>query len=280
MLDDFFARALVAGVGVALVAGPLGCFIVWRRMAYFGDTLAHSALLGVAIALALDTEVAVAVFGVCTIVALALRALQAKTALASDAILGLLSHAVLALGLVAIAFMAWVRVDLAALLFGDILSVSRRQIAVIYLGGALVLGVLAWIWRPLFAATVNRELAAAEGQAPERTEIVFMLLLALVIAMAMKIVGILLITALLIMPAATARRLSTGPEQMAWLAAAVGVLAALAGLAGSLHWDTPSGPSIVVAALVLFIISLTRLPRRAPGNDTHRQGTHRQGTNR
>ncbi len=260
MLDDFFVRALVAGVGVALVAGPLGCFVVWRRMAYFGDTLAHSALLGVAIALALDTEPTLAVFCVSAAVALALLALQKRTSLTSDAILGLLSHSVLALGLVAIAFMAWIRVDLTGLLFGDILAVSRGRIAVIYGGGAIVLGVLAWIWRPLFAATVNRELAAAEGQSPNRTDIIFMVLIAAVIAMAMKIVGILLITALLIMPAATARRLAAGPEQMAVIAALTGIVATVAGLAGSLHWDTPSGPSIVVAALVLFLTSLVRLP--------------------
>ncbi len=267
MPDDFFVRALAAGTGVALVAGPLGCLVVWRRMAYFGDTLAHSALLGVAIALALETNTALSVFGVCVAVALALRLLQIRTSLPSDAILGLLSHAVLAVGLVAIAFMAWVQVDLTALLFGDILSVSRRQIAIIYGGGALVLGVLAWIWQPLFAATVNRELAAAEGQAPDRTEIVFMVLLAMVIAMAMKIVGILLITALLIMPAATARRLSAGPEQMAVLAAGIGTIAALAGLAGSLRWDTPSGPSIIVAALILFVASLLRLPGRVDNGE-------------
>jgi len=259
MFDDFFSRALIAGIGVALVAGPLGCFIVWRRMAYFGDTLAHAALLGVAIAFLFDINIPLAVFAVSALISLALLALQSRAALSSDAILGLLSHSTLAVGLVCLAFMTWVRVDLMGFLFGDILAVSTADIVLIYAGGAVVLGLLFAIWRPLFAATVNRELAEAEGLQPDRVNLVFMLLMAAVIAIAMKIVGVLLITALLIIPAATARRLSSGPEQMAAVAAAVGIASVIAGLFGSLEWDTPSGPSIVVAAMLFFLVSLLPL---------------------
>lgn len=256
MLDDFFTRAVLAGVGVALVAGPLGCFIVWRRLAYFGDTLSHSALLGVALALLFEVNITLAVFGVAAAVALSLLLLQKRATLSSDSLLGLLSHSSLALGLVVLAFMTWVRVDLMGFLFGDILSVSPTDIAMIYGGGVIILSVLVIIWRPLFAATVNTDLAEAEGLRPQRANIIFMLLMALVIAIAMKIVGVLLITALLIIPAATARRFARGPEQMAILAAVIGAAAVIAGLFGSLEWDTPSGPSIVVAALGLFLIGL------------------------
>lgn len=257
MLDDFFLRAILAGVGVALVAGPLGCFIVWRRMAYFGDTLSHAALLGVALAFLLEINITLAVFAVCTIISLLLLALQKRGGLSSDALLGLLAHSSLALGLVCLAFMTWVRMDLMGFLFGDILSVSRLDIGLIYGGGAAVLGVLVMIWQPLFAATVSADLAEAEGLKPARANLIFMVLMATVIAIAMKIVGVLLITALLIIPAATARRLATGPEQMAVLAAIAGAVAVLAGLFGSLEFDTPSGPSIVVAAMLLFGVSLT-----------------------
>lgn len=256
MLEDFFVRALIAGVGVALVAGPLGCFIVWRRLAYFGDTLSHSALLGVALAFLLQINITLAVFAVSAAVALSLLALQRNATLSSDSLLGLLSHTSLALGLVVLAFMTTVRVDLTSFLFGDILSVSIADIVVIYAGGAIVLAVLYFIWRPLFAATVNHDLAAAEGLRPDRANIVFMLLMAVVIAISMKIVGVLLITALLIVPAATARRLAHGPETMALFAAILGVVAVVAGLFGSLEWDTPSGPSIVVAAAGLFVLAL------------------------
>ncbi|GIL02532.1 MAG: membrane protein [Alphaproteobacteria bacterium] len=261
MLDDFFVRALIAGIGVAIVAGPLGCFIIWRRLAYFGDTLSHSALLGVALAFLLQVDIMLAVFAVSAAASLALLALQRRAALSSDALLGLLAHSALALGLVCLGFMSWVRIDLMGYLFGDILAVSAADIAVIYGGGATVLAILALVWRPLFAATVNRELARAEGLDPDRADIVFMLLMALVIAFAMKIVGVLLVTALLIIPAATARRLSSGPERMAVVAALAGAVAVALGLFGSLEWDTPSGPSIIVAALALFIASLTPLAR-------------------
>lgn len=257
MFDDFFTRALAAGIGVALVAGPLGCFIVWRRLAYFGDTLSHAALLGVAMAFLLEVDITLAVFVVSALVSIALLLLQQRASLSADALLGLLAHSALALGLVVLAFMTWIRIDLMGFLFGDILAVSRWDLAVIWGGGFIVIAVLAWVWRPLFAATVNSDMAEAEGMNPDRANFVFMLLMATVIAISMKIVGVLLITAMLIIPAATARAFATGPEQMAGLAALVGVLAVVFGLFGSLEWDTPSGPTIVVAALALFVLSLT-----------------------
>lgn len=256
MLDDFFVRALLAGIGVALVAGPLGCFIVWRRLAYFGDTLSHAALLGVALAFLFQVNITLAVFAVSACVSIALMLLQKRATLSADALLGLLAHSALALGLVVLAFMTWVRMDLMGFLFGDILAVSKSDIAIIWLGGIAVLAALVTIWRPLFAATVNQELAEAEGMKPERANVIFMLLMAAVIAISMKIVGVLLITAMLIIPAATARRFASGPEQMTLLAAAIGAISVLGGLFGSLEWDTPAGPSIVVAALVLFVVSL------------------------
>ncbi len=264
MLDDFFIRAIIAGSGLALTVGPLGCYVVWRRMAYFGDTMAHSALLGVALAFLLNISLIVGVFAVAVTASLVLLALQSRNALPTDALLGILSHSTLALGLVIIAFMTSLRVDLMGFLFGDILAVSRLDIAIIYVGGIVVLAVLIAIWRPLLAATVNIELAQAEGLNPERARIIFMLLMASVIAMAMKIVGILLITSLLIIPAAAARRFASTPEQMAVYASLIGALAVAAGLFGSLKFDTPSGPSIVVAALTLFLLSLVTYPGRKP----------------
>lgn len=261
MFDDFFVRAVFAGIGIALVAGPLGCFVVWRRLSYFGDTLAHSAVLGVSLAIFLEINIMASVFFIAVLISILLLFLQKKGGLASDALLGLMSHSALALGLVAIAFMTWARIDLNALLFGDILSVSKSDMIIIWLGGVIVMAILMFIWRPLFAATVNEELARAEGMNPDKVNLIFMVLMALIIAISMKVVGVLLITALLIIPAATARRLSSSPEQMAFLAALIGVVAVLGGLFGSLHWDTPSGPSIVVMAMVLFVLTLTPIIR-------------------
>lgn len=260
MLDDFFVRALLAGLGIALVAGPLGCFVVWRRMAYFGDTMAHSALLGIALSLALEWSLLFSVFLISALISMVLVLLQRRGGLSTDSLLGILSHSTLAIGLVSLAFMPWVRVDLLGYLFGDILAVTKLDLAVIW-GGVVLVGVaLAILWRPLLAGTVNAEIAAAEGQRPERARIAFMLVMAFVIAIAMKIVGILLITALLIIPAATARRFATSPEVMALLAGLIGAAASTGGLYLSLATNTPSGPSIVVAALALFLAALLPLP--------------------
>ena len=262
MFDDFFVRALVAGVGLAITAGPLGCFVVWRRMAYFGDTMAHSALLGVALSLLLNVNLLISVFVVAAVVSLLLIVLQRRGGLSADALLGILSHATLAIGLVLVSFMYWVRIDLISFLFGDILAVTEADIDLIWGGGILVLVALFNLWRPLLASTVSAEVAEAEGLQPEKTRLYFMLLMALVIAIAMKVVGIMLITSMLIIPAATARRFSSTPEVMAVVAAVLGVIAVCGGLFGSLHFNTPSGPSIVVAALCLFVISLLPFGRK------------------
>lgn len=256
MLSDFFVRALLAGSGLAAVSAPLGCFIVWRRMAYFGDTLAHSALLGVALSFLFGINLTLGVFIVSLLVAGALLLLQRRASLSTDALLGILSHSSLAVGLVLVAFMSWVRIDLMGFLFGDILAVSTTDLAIIFGGGVAILALLIAFWRPLLAATVSPELAEAEGHNPEAAGILLMILMASVVAIAMKLVGVLLITSLLIIPPATARKFARTPEAMAGYAALFGVLAAIGGLGMSRFFDTPSGPSIVVAELALFLLAL------------------------
>ncbi len=258
-MDDFLVRAFIAGIGVALVAGPLGCFVVWRRMSYLGDTIAHSSLLGVSLAVLLDTHLVFAVFLAAFSIALLLLALERKKTLSSDALLGILSHSSLAIGLVGLSFLAAGQGNLMSYLFGEILAVSTTDIFIIYSGGATVLCGLIYFWRTLLADTASPELAAAEGMNPALARIVFMLMIAALIALTMKIIGILLITALLIIPAATARRFAQSPEQMAAIAAIIGVFSVLSGLYGSLQFDTPASPSIVVAAFVFFALSLIPL---------------------
>ncbi len=266
--EPFFLRALLAGVGIAVVAAPIGCFVVWRRMAYFGESLAHSGLLGVAVGLFFGIDTTIGVVATCLAVAIMLATLQRQRILASDTLLGILSHGSLALGLIVASLMTWVRFDLTALLFGDILTVSEVDIVWIWLGGALALALMAWLWRHLLAATVHEELAQAEGVPVRLVEIGFMLLIAFTIAIAMKIVGILLMTALLIIPAAAARNIAPSPEVMVMIAGAHGMAAVVGGLMVSAQWDTPSGPSIVMMACTIFVITLAvpavmRLLRRA-----------------
>ena len=257
MFDDFFTRALIAGIGIAIVTGPLGCLVIWRRLSYFGDTLAHSALLGVTLAYAFSINISLSVFIISGTVALLLISLQKRTKLAGDSLLGLLAHSSLAIGLVLIGFLSSIRFDLTGLLFGDILAVTTQDILIIWFGGLIILGILFYIWKSIFAATVNYDLAAAEGMKPDLSNFIFTILLAGVIAISIKMIGALLITGLLLIPAATARSLSNNPFQMVILSILVGITSVITGLFGSLELNTASGPSIVVAALVLFILSIS-----------------------
>ena len=267
MFDDFFIRALIAGLGVALVTGPLGCFVIWRRLSFFGDTLSHSALLGVTLAFSFDINIAFSVFIISSAVALILLKLQKTTNLPGDALLGLLAHSSLAVGLVAIGFLSFIRFDIMGLLFGDILSVTKNDLIIIWVGGAIILFVLKLIWKPLFASTVNYELAEAEGMKPERVNAIFTILMAAIIAISIKMVGLLLITGMLIIPAAMARNISNNPKQMVLFSIIGGLLSVVMGLFGSLEINTPSGPSIITAGLILFILSLIKIKRLSQLNN-------------
>lgn len=251
-MPDFLLRALLGGVAIAVVAGPMGAFVVWRRMAYFGAAMAHSALLGVALGLLLEVHTTLAIVAVCVAIAVALVRSRRRPSLPDDTVLGILAHGTLALGLVAIAFQDNVRVDLLSYLFGDILAVTLDDLAWIYGGGAAAMAIMAMIWRPLLASTVHEELAQVEGVAVARVRLIFMVLLAILIAVGIKLVGMLLITSLLIIPAAAAHAMAASPEQMALGAGLIGSLAVVGGLYGSLIWDSPAGPSIVIAAMLLF----------------------------
>jgi len=256
MLDDFFWRAILGGVGLIIVSGPLGCFVVWKRMSYLGDTMSHSALLGVALGFLLGVNITLGVLMVAISIALLLFLLQKRRELTSDAVLGTLSHASLALGVLVISMISWLQIDLMSYLFGDLLAIGVEDLLWIYGGGAIVLSILFIIWRPLLALTVDRELAQAEGVPVVRVELIFMVLIAVVVALAMKMIGMLLVTALLIIPAVTARQFSNTPEQMAIVAVIVGGVSVVAGLNLSMWLNTPTGPSIVVSAVTLFFMSL------------------------
>ena len=254
MLDDFMTRAALAGVGLSLATGPLGSFVVWRRMAYFGDATAHAAILGVALALAFDLPVGLGTLAVALVMAATVATLAAR-GWAMDTTLGVLAHSALALGLVAVSFVPGVRTDLSAYLFGDILAVSRQDLLFIWVGAAGVLALLVWRWQGLLTATLNEDLAYASGGNPGRERLILTLALAVVVAVALKVVGALLIAAMLIIPAAAARGLARTPESMAMLAVAIGAASSLAGLQLSLWQDTPAGPSIITAAAAIFAVS-------------------------
>ena len=246
-MDDFLIRALLAGIGVALVAGPLGVFVVWQRLAYFGAALSHAALLGVALGFLLGIDPVIGVGVMSVLVALGLMAMKRKdrlsrAALSADTLLGIIAHGALALGLIAAGLLKGVRLDLMGYLFGDILAVTPMDLIWIYGGAAAVIAALAGYWRALVAVSVHEELAFVEGVNVQGARLLLMLLLALLVALAMKVVGILLVTSLLIVPAATARRFATSPEGMAVLAVVFGLVAVVGGMYTALSADLPAGP--------------------------------------
>ncbi|PTX54312.1 zinc transport system permease protein [Litoreibacter ponti] len=251
LLDSFLTRAALAGLGVALAAAPLGCFVVWRRMAYFGDATAHASILGVALALGFDISVFTGALVVALAMATTVSTLTGR-GYAMDTLLGVMAHSALAFGLVAVSFIDGVRIDLMAYLFGDILAVGRGELAVIWGGALLVLGLLAWRWQALLTATLSPDLAHASGIDPRREQLVLTLALAVVVAVAIKVVGVLLIAALLIIPAAAARPLSRTPERMVGAAIALACASALGGLWLAYQFDTPTGPTMVSLAACLF----------------------------
>lgn len=255
MLDDFFIRAILAAIGISIMAGPVGCFVVWQRLSYFGDTMAHSALLGVALSFLFNIDLTLSVFLTAMFLAIALIILQNYEKISNDSMLGILAHSTLAFGLLIVGCMSWVRVDLMSYLFGDILASSKKDIFIIWGGGIIILLIMTKIWRPLLAFTLNEELAIAEITGAKYIKFIFMILLALLIAIAMKLIGILLITALLIIPAATAQRFSPSPEFMAIASALIGMIASISGLECSYYYDTRSGATIVAFLFFIFIAS-------------------------
>ena len=257
VLEPFLARALIAGLGLAVVAAPLGCFVVWQRLAYFGETTAQASLLGVALALALQLDLTLGVLVVAVVVAFLLLWFTRQDVVAIDSVLGLLHHAALAAGVIATSMIEGPPVDLMGFLFGDVFAVTQWDIAWIMGGGAVVLAVVVWLWQPLLRLAVHEELAAAEGIDRARVRMVFTVLLAVTIAVAMKIVGILLVMAFLVVPAVAARPLTGSPERMVVLTAAIAAASVVAGLWLSATVDSPGGPSIVLVMSLLAGLSLT-----------------------
>ena len=254
MFDDFMVRATIAAIGVSLAAAPLGCFVVWRRMAYFGEATAHAALLGVALSLVFE----VSIFGGALLVALLMASLVTLTqgrSLFLDTLLGVAGHMSLAAGLVIVSFTSGIRIDLMAYLIGDILAVSHMDLLLIWVGVGFILLLITWRWSPLLLVTLNKDLASASGLNPKKEGMILTLAIAIVVAVGIKVVGVLLIVAMLIIPAASARSLTSTPEGMGILAALIGMSSAILGLKSAYIFDTPTGPSIVSAASVFFLIS-------------------------
>lgn len=255
-LLHFLWPTLIAGFCLALICGPLGTFVVWRRMAYLGDALAHAAFLGVALGIAWQMSLPIPIIALCLLVALALVALEHISQFAQDTLLGILAHTALSIGLMIASQFSGRGLNMNALLFGDILAVTPQDALWMAVGSVVVLVILYKLWYRLLKITISEDIAAAEGMKVVPIKLALTGLIALVIAIAMKVVGVLLITSMMIIPAAAAQPFSRSPEHMVRLSILISLFAISSGLLLSLQFNFPTGPSIVACAGLSFFVIL------------------------
>lgn len=249
--DDFLWRAALGAALLGAACGPVGCFILWRRLAYVGESVAHMGLLGAALGLLIGVQAVVGT-AVLAVVAALVMARASDRSIPAGTFVGIVGHMGLALGFIVLSLMETVRADLLGYLFGDVLALTNADLLGIAAVGLGVLVAMALLWRPLLRLAVSDAIAAAEGKASPLAQTAFLVLTALLVAFGLKVVGALLIVALLLIPPAAARPLARTPEAMAIWATVIGAASAPLGLGGAYLADAPAGPSMVLAAGMLF----------------------------
>ena len=254
-MDDFIYRAIIASIGVSLIAGSLGCFVIWKRLSYFSDSISHSALLGVALGLATGLGINLGLVIVGGLFAVLIVVLQQKEFWSSDAVLGIFSHLSLSLGIVVLGIIGNQNTDYFAYLFGDILSITSKDLFWIFSVLIVVVTILVFNWKKLLLLTLNEELAKAEGINKLYYDLLFMFLIALAVSVSVQIVGVLLITSLLIIPPAISRVISNSPVMMILASMIVSIFSVLLGLYLSIDFDLATGPTIVITLGALFFIA-------------------------
>ncbi len=254
-MDDFIYRAIIASIGVSLIAGSLGCFVIWKRLSYFSDSISHSALLGVALGLATGLGINLGLVIVGGLFAVLIVVLQQKEFWSSDAVLGIFSHLSLSLGIVVLGIIGNQNTDYFAYLFGDILSITSKDLYWIFSVLIVVVTILVFNWKKLLLLTLNEELAKAEGINKLYYDLLFMFLIALAVSVSVQIVGVLLITSLLIIPPAISRVISNSPVTMILASMIVSIFSVLLGLYLSIDFDLATGPTIVITLGALFFIA-------------------------
>ena len=252
--DPFILRGILAGLAVAMISGLVGCFVVWRRMSYYGESIAHSSLLGVGLGILMGVGINLGIVFTCLLFGILFLWLQQSKLLSSDTLLGVLAHLALSIGIIVIS-MNRIKIDVHAFLFGDILAVTQNDLWCMYLAVLFVVIIICLNWSSLLLVTIDEDLAKAEGVNPLFINLLLTSILTIVVAVSIQIIGLLLITAMLIIPAATSRRLVNSPEKMAIVATLLGIISVILGIYLSVEIDAPSGPSIVVVSAVLFFIS-------------------------
>lgn len=253
-MDNFIIYAIIAAIGISCITGLLGCFVVWKRMAYFGDSLAHSALLGIAIGYLFSININIGILFIAIIFSILLTYLQHKYILSTDTILGILAHGGIAIGMVMLSLSNYPNFDLHQFLFGDILTISLSEIYYIYFSLICIYAIMYFCFDKLLLMTISKDIAQSQGINSFKYQLIFISLMAVTVTVSVKIIGVLLITSMLIIPAAASRNIAESPILMCIFAILIGILSVIGGISFAYHFNTPSGPSIVMISIIIFIL--------------------------
>jgi zinc transport system permease protein len=255
-LDDFLLRAVLAGLIMVVIAAPMGCLMVWQRLAFLSDTLGHAAVLGVGLGLMLQLEPIFGVLAVALVIVFSLSRVSSFNSALSETTLAIISHTGLAGGIILVGLLPGPAVNLEAILFGDLLATTSADLLNLLLTTVVLLVLLLRHWRAFVAVSVSREIAQAEGIEVRRIQFLMYIMIALLVAVMMKVMGVLLIAAMLVIPTTSARLFSRSPEQMVYISGLYGLFALGGGITSSFHFDWQTGPAIVVSATVLLLLTL------------------------
>jgi len=255
-LDDFLVRSVIAGLIMVAIAAPMGCLMVWQRLAFLSDTLGHAAVMGVGLGLLLEVTPVFGVLAVALLIVFALNRVNSFNSALSETTLAIISHTGLAGGIILVGLLPAQAVNLEAILFGDLLATTRADLTWLLITTVVLLLLLLHHWRSFVAVSVSREIAQAEGIEVRKVHLLMYIMIALLVAVMMKVMGVLLIAAMLVIPTSSARLFSRSPEQMVAVSALYGLGALAGGISSSFHFDWQTGPAIVVSATLLLLITL------------------------
>jgi zinc transport system permease protein len=255
-LDDFLVRSVIAGLIMVVIAAPMGCLMVWQRLAFLSDTLGHAAVMGVGLGLLLEVTPVFGVLAVALLIVFSLNRVNSFNSALSETTLAIISHTGLAGGIILVGLLPAQSVNLEAILFGDLLATTSADLIRLLITTVVLLLLLLHHWRSFVAVSVSREIAQAEGIEVRKVQFLMYIMIALLVAVMMKVMGVLLIAAMLVIPTTSARLFSRSPEQMVAVSAFYGLGALVGGISSSFQFDWQTGPAIVVSATMLLLITL------------------------
>lgn len=252
---EFMKRSLIAMVLIAPTAAAMGIHVVNFRMSFYSDAISHSAFTGIALGIILgfDPLMTMVVFGL--VIGMLIVRVRRSSQLSVDTIIGVAFSTAVALGIVLVSARRGLTRNLHSFLYGDVLAVREGEVLIMFVLALAVLIYSGWLYNRLILMSINGEVARTRGINTSLQEYIFSLLLALVVCLSIRVVGILLVTALIIVPAAVGRSLARNAGQLFWISTITALISAVTGLALSYYWDSATGATVVLVCAAFFFIA-------------------------